>query len=183
MFPRTSWKPFFLGIGDALNVAPRTNYHRVRIDPGRAWGMVGRDIFDAAECIGTLRDTSRHVVDLILTDGGRTRTRCIGRVFEYRHPIPGSMDRIITMAERQAKHNQSMDRLAIWLTFAERFIGQLFGLTIGLAAIGGGVYVMLQGTGAWSYIAGTILGGSGLASLVGVFVYGRKVAQQTEDDE
>ncbi len=74
------------------------------------------------------------------------------------------------MAERQSAHRQELEKKAVSAQTRDSLLGLIFGLVIGLAAIAGGVICILNG----HEIGGTILGGTGLASLVGVFVYGSK---------
>ncbi len=89
---------------------------------------------------------------------------------DYNNILPGAAERIVAMAERQSAHRQELEKKAVSAQTRDSLLGLIFGLVIGLAAIAGGVICILNG----HEIGGTILGGTGLASLVGVFVYGSK---------
>jgi uncharacterized membrane protein len=97
----------------------------------------------------------------------------------YDDALPGCVDRILRMTEEQGKHDRSMQQRALQYTYYERVIGQLFGLIIGLVAIGCGTYAIVNG----AQIAGTIIAGVGLAGLVSVFVVGRKTQDEQPEDE
>jgi uncharacterized membrane protein len=89
---------------------------------------------------------------------------------EYEETLPGSAERIISMAERQARHRQELEKVAVKAGARDSLLGLIFGLIIGLAAILGGVFIAYSG----KEIGGSVLGGGGLVSLVTVFVYGSK---------
>jgi uncharacterized membrane protein len=95
----------------------------------------------------------------------------------YNELLPGAADRIIAMAEAQAKHRQTLEQIAIKSGARDSMLGLIFGLTIGLAGISGSVFCIINGYQA----GGTILGTGSLASLVGVFVYGSR--QRREERE
>ncbi|CCO25463.1 DUF2335 domain-containing protein [Maridesulfovibrio hydrothermalis] len=86
----------------------------------------------------------------------------------YEQALPGAADRILSMTERQSKHRQEMEKYAIRSENNLQLVGLVFGLIVSLAIIVGGVWCILKGYS----IAGTLLTGGALASLVGVFVYG-----------
>ncbi len=100
----------------------------------------------------------------------------------YDELVPGAADRLIRMAEDQAAHEREMESKALGSDIKDResarreaLVGQLFGLTIGLAAIVGATLAAVNGA-QWF---GAALGVGGIAGLVGVFVYGRR---HKEDD-
>jgi uncharacterized membrane protein len=88
----------------------------------------------------------------------------------YNQITPGAADRIITMAEKQSQHRQEIEIKVITSDIKNARLGLHYGLIIGLASVVGGVVCIISGY----EIGGTILGGSGLSSLVGVFVYGSR---------
>ena len=87
---------------------------------------------------------------------------------KYNSVVPNAAERIITMAETQAAHRQRIESKVIESNIRNSRLGLHYGLIIGLASVLGGVVCILYG----HEIGGTILGGTGLSSLVGVFVYG-----------
>ena len=60
--------------------------------------------------------------------------------------------------------------------FKERRIGQIFGLVIGIVAIVGGVVAALNGA-EWP---GGLIGTGGVATLVAVFVYGKRSREKSK---
>jgi len=87
----------------------------------------------------------------------------------YNLIVPGAADRIIGMAEREAKHLQDYEMVRLHSTFEERRRGQLFGMIVGLATLSlAGVALFLG-----HEHAAEILGGSTVVGLAGVFVFGR----------
>lgn len=95
----------------------------------------------------------------------------------YDSIIPDGGSRIMAMAETQAAHRQQMECQIVAAQIRdaqddrrEKRRGQWCGLTIGLAGIIGSAYAIVNG----HPIAGSVLGGATLVSLVTVFVAGRK---------
>ena len=86
-------------------------------------------------------------------------------------------ERIMTLAENETAHRHRMEEKALNADIedmkAERVyqrIGQLFGLTIGLTAVIGGLITSVKG----QPIAGSLIGVGGVAGLVKVFIVGWK---------
>ncbi len=110
----------------------------------------------------------------------------------YENLLPGSADRILSMAESETKHRQAMEKTAVEAevnglkaeaTDTKR--GQFCGLIIGLTAIIAGSYTAVNGS-AW---AGGFIGAGGVIGLVTAFIGGRKARkndnnnQQTKDTQ
>lgn len=87
---------------------------------------------------------------------------------QYDEVIPGAAERIIAMAETQAKHRQQLENKVIDSGIRDSRLGLHYGLIIGLCAVAGGTACIILG----HQIGGSIIGGVGLSGLVGVFVYG-----------
>lgn len=105
---------------------------------------------------------------------------------EYEDVLPGAADRIIRMAENQVAHRQTIESEIVHAGIedqkqerAERRIGQIFGLLIGLFVIGCGTFSVIKGFP----ISGTTLGASGVVGLVSVFVIGRRTESQDHEGE
>lgn len=88
----------------------------------------------------------------------------------YDELIPGAAERIIRMAEMQARHRQELESIAVKSGARDSLMGLIFGFIIGLVTVLSGSYCVLKGHS----VSGTILGGVGLVGLVGVFVYGSR---------
>lgn len=83
--------------------------------------------------------------------------------------LPGAADRILRMAEAQSRHRQMIERREQAADVFLGWCGILSAFLICVAAIAGGVYCIREGRA----VSGTILGGAGLAAVVGAFLYGR----------
>ena len=92
---------------------------------------------------------------------------------QYEAYCPGAADRIIRMAENQAAHRQEIEKIVVRQQARNSMVGLLFGFLIGMTAILSGAWVASAGY-SWEGFATSF---AGLGSLVGVFVYGKKVNQ------
>jgi uncharacterized membrane protein len=88
------------------------------------------------------------------------------------------------MAEAEAAHRHKMENKVLEADieigkreYAERRIGQFFGLIIGLAALGAGTFTAVNG----HPISGGVIGTGGVVALVTAFIYGRVSDSQQED--
>lgn len=88
----------------------------------------------------------------------------------YERILPGLAERIVSLAERQSAHRISIERKVVGGQVWESRIGQVCGLVIALVGLGFGTYLGLNG----HEVLGGVIGGTPLAGLVGVFVYGKK---------
>lgn len=91
-------------------------------------------------------------------------------LMQYNQAVPDSAERIIVMAEAQSKHRQELESKVIESDINNSKLGLHYGLIIGLAAVIGGTICILYG----HEVGGSIIGGTGLTGLVGVFVYGSR---------
>lgn len=89
---------------------------------------------------------------------------------EYEEILPGSADRIIRMAERQAEHRQGIEKTVIACKSRSETLGVVFAGLIGLSAIAGGVFLIAIGRG----VEGLVAIITAMGSLVGAFVYGTR---------
>jgi len=95
---------------------------------------------------------------------------------EYDNVLPGLAERIVTMAEAEARHRHDMDKeaarqneLIINKEFSERRIGQFMGLGIAAIAIGASIFAIAHG----AEKAAMVIGGTTVVGLATVFVIGR----------
>lgn len=96
---------------------------------------------------------------------------------KYNEVVPDAAERIISMAENQSKHRQDLESKAVSSDIENSRRGLIFGLIIGLTAVIGGTVCAVTA----HQIAGSVIGGGGLTSLVGVFVYGTKTRRQERE--
>lgn len=87
---------------------------------------------------------------------------------QYNEIVPGAADRIISLAENQSEHRQKIENKIIESDIKNSRLGLHYGLIIGLISVIGGTICILNG----HEVPGSIIGGTGLTGLVGVFVYG-----------
>lgn len=89
---------------------------------------------------------------------------------QYDQVVPGAAERIISMAEQQAKHRQNLESTVVLSDVKDSNTGLWLGFIIGIVAIISGAVCILQG----HTIAGGVLGGSAVPGLTAVFVYGSR---------
>ncbi len=88
----------------------------------------------------------------------------------YNQTVPGSANRLLRMAEDDLAHIHKMKQQQASIEKIATIGGLLTGWSIAMVALIGSGYLILNGHD----IAGAVLGTGSLASLVGIFVYGRK---------
>ncbi len=97
---------------------------------------------------------------------------------KYNQVFPGCAERIVTMAESQLAHRHQLETTHIQGGQKSERLGQIFGFTLGLVAIVGGIWLIAHGKDVQGLVA--ILGAIG--GLAGVFIYGRR-AQAKEREK
>ena len=93
----------------------------------------------------------------------------------YDRIVPGGAERIFAQFESQALHRQRIESRVIRSNSFVQIFGAISALILGLAAIGGGLYLVHEGKS----IEGFGAFFTGLSALVGVYVYGK----QSQKDE
>lgn len=83
---------------------------------------------------------------------------------------PDAVDWVIQQTQIEAEYRRKEDKRVNSFIFAERFIGQLCGLLIGLSGIAAGAYVAVSGQPA----AGGAIASIAITGLAAVFITGRK---------
>ena len=94
---------------------------------------------------------------------------------QYNDLLPGTAERLISMAERQSAHRIELEKKVISRQLEESTRGQYFGLIVALCFLAASYSLGMNGHDG---LAG-VLGGTTLVSLVAVFVIGKK--KQRED--
>jgi len=97
---------------------------------------------------------------------------------KYNQIVPGLAERIIGMAEQQSKHRQGLEKTVVESNAFVQKAGPFLGFIVVMTAVGGGIFLILKGKDG-SGLAAII---TALASLAGVFIYG-KVRQKKELQE
>jgi uncharacterized membrane protein len=93
----------------------------------------------------------------------------------YEAALPGAADRILTMAEEQARHRHHLEKVAIEGGNSRSWWGLALGFAISLVVMGLGAGAVYTGHDA----AGASIMTVDVAGLAGIFVYGRR--QQTQE--
>lgn len=95
----------------------------------------------------------------------------------YEEIVQGAAGRILEMAEKETVHRHNMEKRVLEIDLkamkAEMFdarLGQIFGFLIAVITVFSGVYCSVNG----AQITGSLIGTSGVAGIVSVFVLGRK---------
>jgi len=86
----------------------------------------------------------------------------------YDQIIPGAAARIISMWEMQASHRQELEKQVVASAIQDSKRGLILGFIVSLVAILAGTFCIMNGHA----VEGSVLGGSAVPALVGVFVYG-----------
>ncbi|MEY8283230.1 DUF2335 domain-containing protein [Lachnospiraceae bacterium 50-23] len=100
----------------------------------------------------------------------------------YEKVLPGSADRIISMAERQSEHRQKMELKMINAESRDGLLGVVFAFMLGLGCIIAAVimvFLVPQNAGA---IAGALLGVTGIGSITSSFISSTRRNNRKNDD-
>ncbi|MGE5559138.1 MAG: DUF2335 domain-containing protein [Bacillota bacterium] len=97
---------------------------------------------------------------------------------KYDDICPGFANRILTMAEKQSDHRQYIEKIIVKSDSRDSILGIICGYLIGTTAIVSGAIVIALGQ-PWS---GAVLSVSGVAGLVGVFIYGTRRDKPPQPD-
>jgi len=95
---------------------------------------------------------------------------------KYNQAMPGLDERIITMAEQQGRHRQEIEKTSN--AFVQK-VGPLLGFIVAMTAVIGGIMLVLKGKDGYGLAA--II--TALASLAGVFIYGKKQQRKNLDEK
>ena len=89
---------------------------------------------------------------------------------KYEHILPGSAERILSMAESQSKHRHTQESKFLDSSLINTRIGMIFGFIISMTTIISGVFLIFfdKSTEGLSTILGS------LVALVGIFIYSKK---------
>jgi len=87
---------------------------------------------------------------------------------QFEQVSPGAAERIIKMAEEQSAHRRQLESQVIASDIARSKWGQILGFVIAIFGLVVSMVIAVYGNA----IAGAVLGGSTIVSLVGAFMYG-----------
>lgn len=86
---------------------------------------------------------------------------------QFERASPGAADRILTMAEREEEHRQSLERMMATSEIKSRNRGQFLGFAIAAITLVGGIWLVYEGKD-WPGLVAIL---TPLVGLVGIFVY------------
>lgn len=99
---------------------------------------------------------------------------------EYNEIDPTFANRILVMAENQAKHRQELEKRIVKSGTRDSLLGIIFGFLIGVLAL---IVSLILGLNERT-IESALLGVGGLGGLVSVFIYGtRSKSKENEESE
>ena len=98
---------------------------------------------------------------------------------QYEMIVPGAAERILKMAEDQSRHRQTIEKRVIYSDTRNSLLGLIFALVLGVVVIVCSIYLVVNG----KQIAGTIVSGAYLVSLVSVFIYGSNVRKKERSEQ
>ena len=99
----------------------------------------------------------------------------------YEDILPGAADRIITMAENQAKHRQQMEALMIHSESRDGLLGILFAFLLGLGCIIACVFIVMKVPEKAGAICGSIIGVTGIGAIIGTFINSTRINANHDD--
>lgn len=88
----------------------------------------------------------------------------------YERVLPGSADRIISMAEKQSAHRQEMEKKMIDSESRDGFLGVVFAFLLGIGCIVAAVIMVWQVPQSAGAISGALLGITGIGSITSSFI-------------
>lgn len=98
---------------------------------------------------------------------------------KYNQVVPGLAERIISMAEQQGKHRQALERTVVDSNAFVQKVGPFLGFVVAMTAVAGGIELILRGRDGYGLAA--II--AALASLAGVFIYGKSKQRKNLDNK
>ena len=88
--------------------------------------------------------------------------------------LPGSADRILIMAEKQAAHRQKMEATQIQAESRDGLLGVWFAFLLGVGCMIVAVITIIFVPNTAGAICGTIFGTTGIASIIASFLKGTR---------
>ena len=101
----------------------------------------------------------------------------------YEDVLPGSADRILTMAENQSKHRQDMERRIVIAESRDSLLGVLFAFLLGIGCIVAAIVIVVMVPANSGAISGAIMGLTGIASITASFIKGTRNSYRQSNKE
>lgn len=90
----------------------------------------------------------------------------------YDEVVPGAAERIISMAERQSEHRQKMEEIMIRAESRDGLLGICFAFALGLGCIIVAAIVVILVPKSAGAIFGSLLGITGIGTIIATFITG-----------
>lgn len=98
---------------------------------------------------------------------------------KYNQALPGAAERILSMAEQQSRHRQSIETKVIDSNTFVQKLGPVLGFIVAMTAVIGGIVLVLKGKDGYG-LAAIITPLAGLAS---VFIYSKQQQRKELDNK
>lgn len=99
----------------------------------------------------------------------------------YENVIPGGADRILSMAELEAKHRHDMDNKCHKTDSRDSLLGIVSAFTLTTMIIVGGIVVIIKVPGTLGTIAGLLMSGSGIGTVLTTFIKSTKATWKMDN--
>lgn len=99
----------------------------------------------------------------------------------YEQVLHGAAERIVSMAEKEQEHRHSFDNKCQRTDSRDSLLGILCAFLLGIAALFAGVIVIMRVPNKVGAVTGSVLGISGIASIVATFIRGTKATWKIKD--
>jgi len=100
---------------------------------------------------------------------------------QYEVAMPGAMERIVTMAEKEQNHRHDMDKKIVMSESRDGLLGIISALVISLSLVIAGTLIILILQTKLATIAGSVIDLSGIATIAKVFVYGTRDKHKNDE--
>lgn len=102
-------------------------------------------------------------------------------ISEYENIVPGSADRIIRMAEMQSEHRQHMEEIIVKAESRDSLLGVWFAFGLGIGCLVACIVMVVMVPEAAGVICGSILGVTGIGSIITAFL--KNTRRRNDKDE
>lgn len=92
----------------------------------------------------------------------------------YEQILPGSAERLIAMAERQAAHRQEMEKMMVKAESRDSLLGVCFAFLLGIGCLIGSAVMVINVPQSAGVIGGALLGVTGIGTITSNFIKSAK---------
>lgn len=102
---------------------------------------------------------------------------------DYENIMAGATDRILSMAENQSRHRQSMESIKVKAESRDSLLGVIFAFMLGAGCIVACVIMVIMVPNAAGVICGSVLGVTGISAIISTFLRNTRKQLQEEKKE